>query len=59
MFNFKDKADYQSQRKALMDKIQGLLANGDTKGANTEMENVRKMDDIFSAQATAGKLQRT
>lgn len=53
MFNFKDKADYQSQRKALMDKIQGLLANGDTKGANTEMENVRKMDDIFSAQATA------
>ena len=53
MFNFKDKADYQAQRKALMDKIQGLLANGKTEEANTEMENVREMDNAFSAQATA------
>ena len=53
MFNFKDKADYQAQRKALMDKIQGLLANGNTEEANAEMENVREMDNAFSNQATA------
>lgn len=53
MFNFKNKEDYQAQRKALMDKIQGLLASGNTEEANTEMENVRKMDEAFSNQATA------
>lgn len=53
MFNFKDKADYQAQRKTLMDKIQELLANGKTEEANAEMENVRKMDEAFSNKATA------
>ena len=53
MFNFKDKADYQAQRKELMDKIQGLLASGNAEEANAEMENVRKMDAAFEAQANA------
>ena len=53
MFNFKNKEDYQAQRKALMDKIQGLLASGNTAEANSEMENVRAMDEDFENQATA------
>ncbi len=53
MFNFKNKEDYQAQRKALMDKIQGLLSNGKTEEANAEMENVRAMDNAFETAATA------
>lgn len=53
MYNFKDKADYQAKRKELMDKIQGLLASGNAEEANSEMENVRRMDADFEAQANA------
>lgn len=51
---FKNEQDYQTQRQALLAKVEGLIAEGKTDGANKVMDNeIKVLDDAFEDYKTA------